>query len=216
MSFQDEPFERQQAVPVGTLVCDAEGQTSQVTGSDDANGVRYLLLQDLEGRQLRVPQHMLAGSQENYRLPFAFSNLDVVGGSKDETHVLPVIQEQLQIAKREVDAGRGVRVHRQTVAHTQVVDEPLRQDVVEVTRVPVDKLVDSSAPPIMRQEGDTLVIPVLEEVLVVERRLRLKEEVRITRQQREVHAPQSVVLKSYEVQVERFDENREASGTPPL
>jgi stress response protein YsnF len=67
-----------------------------------------------------------------------------------------------------------------------------------------------------RQEGETLIIPVLEEVLVVERRLRLKEEVRITRQQRTVHTPQSVVLKTYEVQVERFDENRDSGGTPAL
>lgn len=216
MSFHDEPSEHQQAVPVGTVVWDAEGQQVQVTGSDDANGVPYLLLRDLQGRQLRMPQHMLTGPKENYRLPFAFSSLGEPIGSTGEVHVLPVIDEQLQVGKREVDTGRGVRVHRHTVERNEVLDEPLRQDVVEVTRVPVGKWVDSTAPPMTRQEGDTLVIPVLEEVLVVERRLCLKEEVRITRQQREVHTPQSVVLKSYEVQVERFDENRDAGGTPPL
>lgn len=136
-------------------------------------------------------------------------------GSKADTLVLPVVQEQIHVSKHEVDSGRGVRLHRYTVERTEVVDEPWREEVVEVTRVPVGTIVDSAAPPVPRQEGDTFIVPVLEEVLVVERRLRLKEEVRITRHQRERHAPQSVVVKSYEVQVERFDEKRDAGATPP-
>lgn len=136
-------------------------------------------------------------------------------GSKADTLVLPVVQEQIHVSKREVDSGRGVRLRRHTVEHTEVVDEPLREEIVEVTRVPVGTMVDSAAPPVPRQEGDTFIVPVLEEILVVERRLRLKEEVRITTHQREKHAPQSIVVKSYEVQVERFDEKRDAAGTPP-
>lgn len=136
-------------------------------------------------------------------------------GNKADTVVLPVVQEQIQVSKHAVDSGRGVRVHRHTVERTEVVDAPLREESVEVTRVPVGTMVDSAAPPVPRQEGDTYIVPVLEEVVVVERRLRLKEEVRITRHQREKHAPQSVVVKSYEVQVERFDEKRDAGGTPP-
>lgn len=136
------------------------------------------------------------------------------GGSKSETHILPVVQEELEVGKRVVDSGRGVRVQRRTVERTQVVDEPLLEETVEVVRIPVGTLVDSAAPPVPRQEGDTYIVPVLEEVLVVERRLRLKEEVRITRHQREMHAPQSVVVKSYEVQVERFDEKHDAKEAP--
>jgi stress response protein YsnF len=51
------------------------------------------------------------------------------------------------------------------------------------------------------------VVPVLEEVLVVQKQLRLKEEVRITRHRREAHAPQTIVLRSEEVEVERFDDS---------
>ena len=89
MSFHDESSEH---LPVGTVLRDAEGQQAQVTGSDDANGIGYLLLQDPQGRQLRVPQHMLMGPKENYRLPFAFSSINDSTGSKTEAHVLPVIQ----------------------------------------------------------------------------------------------------------------------------
>ena len=56
----------------------------------------------------------------------------------------------------------------------------------------------------MRQEGDTLIVPVLEEVLVVEKRLLLKEEVRITRTRTEVHSPQAVTLRSEEAVIEEI------------
>jgi hypothetical protein len=52
---------------------------------------------------------------------------------------------------------------------------------------------------------------VLEEVLVVQKQLLLKEEVRITRLRRPVHAPQSVTLKSEQVTEERFDEGNRTS-----
>jgi hypothetical protein len=50
---------------------------------------------------------------------------------------------------------------------------------------------------------------VLEEVFVVDKRLLLKEEVRITTRRRETHAPQRVVLRHEEVTVERIQENVE-------
>lgn len=143
------------------------------------------------------------------------SAADAVTRSTTDRYVVPVIQEELQVGKRVVDTGRGIRVHRQIVERTEVVDTPLREDVLEVRRVPVGRMVDRNAVPSLRQEGDTLIIPVLEEVLVIERQLRLKEELHITRHQREVHAPQTVVLKSQQVRIERFDEKAAPGGTPP-
>lgn len=131
-------------------------------------------------------------------------------------YVIPVIQEELRVGKRVVETGRGIRVHRRIVERTEVVDEPLRQDVLEVTHVPMDRFVDPAAVPVPRQEGETLIVPVLEEVLVTERKLRLKEELHITRRQREVHAPQSVVLKSQQASIEPFDEKPESGGTPAM
>jgi stress response protein YsnF len=48
----------------------------------------------------------------------------------------------------------------------------------KIETIPVSLRVD--AMPEVRQEGDSTIVPVVEEVLVVERRLMLKEEVRIT------------------------------------
>ena len=64
----------------------------------------------------------------------------------------------------------------------------------------------------MRSEEDTLIIPVLEEVLVVEKRLLLKEEVRITKRE-ETHTPQRVTLRREEAAVERI--NREGDEKYP-
>ena len=77
---------------------------------------------------------------------------------------------------RVVERGR-VRV---TIA-TEVLQETVRQSLlshrVEVVHVPIGRVVTEA--PIPRQEGDVHIVPVLEEVLVVERRLMLKEEIHL-------------------------------------
>src|SRR5579885_363982 len=58
------------------------------------------------------------------------------------------------------------------------------QDEYEIEHVPVGRVLD--APVAQRQEGDTLVLPVVEEVLVYRRKLFLREEIRITRRKKPV------------------------------
>ena len=125
---------------------------------------------------------------------------------------VPVIAEELAIGTRTVDTGRGVRVHKTVVEQPVTIDERLARDEVEIRHVPVDRIVAPDEAPANRYEGDTLVVPVLEEVLVVERRVRIKEELHITRTRHEERHQEEVVLKAEQVSVERFDE----SGTPPL
>lgn len=122
-----------------------------------------------------------------------------------EELVLPVLEESVQVGRRLVDTGRGVRVHTRVTEHEQVIDEPLLQEELVVERVPIDRIITGPRPT-QHFEGETLVVPVLEEVLVLEKKLRLKEEVRITRRARQMHAPQKVNLESEEVTIERFDE----------
>jgi uncharacterized protein (TIGR02271 family) len=121
--------------------------------------------------------------------------------------VIPVWHEELQIGKRVVDSGKGVRVHKTVSEHEQVVDMPLFHDELLVEHIPIGQVVSAAQVPVSRYDGDTLVVPILEEVLVVEKQLRLKEEIRITRHRHEVHAPQTIRLKSEQVSVELFDEN---------
>lgn len=125
---------------------------------------------------------------------------------------IPVVAEQLAVGTRTVDTGRGVRVHKTVVEQPVTIDEALGHDAVDVRHVAVDRIVASDEAPSTRYEGDTLVVPVLEEVLVVERRVRIKEELHITRVRHERQHQETVVLKAEQVNVERFEE----SGTPPM
>ena len=121
-----------------------------------------------------------------------------------ERTVVPVLEEQLDVRRRRVETGGGVRVKKSVDEYETSVDEPLVKEEVEVERVAIGRAVD--APPSVRYEGDTMIVPILEEVLVVEKRLVLKEEIRITRQRRELHAPQRVTLRREHATVERIGE----------
>ena len=97
----------------------------------------------------------------------------------DET-VIPLAEERATVSKREVETGR-VQVALTTEIETVIARETLRGCKVEVERVPVNRtLPEGALPPQSREEGDdTLVIPVVEEVAVVVKRLVLREEVRL-------------------------------------
>jgi len=114
-------------------------------------------------------------------------------------HVIPVIEEQVQVGKRKVETG-VTRITKKVQEREEVIDQPLLQEEVHVDRVPVNRFVDESVP--VRQEKGKTIVPVFEEVLIVEKRLLLKEELHITKRAREVHKPQQAVVKSEEVVVE--------------
>ncbi|RYE77140.1 MAG: DUF2382 domain-containing protein [Myxococcales bacterium] len=118
--------------------------------------------------------------------------------------VIPVVAEQLEIERRVVDRGRVV-ITKQVEERTEhVALDPLWHDDVDVERVAKGHFVEVT--PVPRYEGDTLVLPVVEEVLVVEKRLRLREEVRITRRQTQVPAPaQDITLRAENVRIERVE-----------
>src|SRR5689334_17238567 len=126
-----------------------------------------------------------------------------------QTHVqavIPVIQEELDVRKRRVEVDSGVRVHKHIQEREEIIDEPLVKEDVSVERVPVNRHVDG--PVAVRYEGETMIIPILEEVLVVEKRLVLKEEIRVTRRRTETRAPQRVPLRREIASVERIEEPR--------
>ena len=78
----------------------------------------------------------------------------------------------------------------------------LRRDNVSVERVPVNRAVDAA--PEARWEGDTLIVPVVEEEIVVSRRLVLREEIRIMRRQDERTVSGTEPLRRQVVDIERI------------
>jgi uncharacterized protein (TIGR02271 family) len=95
-----------------------------------------------------------------------------------EEQMLPLLAERVSITRRRVETG-GVRASITTRVNEQIIEEDLVHERVQIERVPVNRVIET-VPPI-REEGNTTIIPVVEEVLVIERRLVLKEEVHVRR-----------------------------------
>lgn len=119
---------------------------------------------------------------------------------------IPVLQEELQAGARRVDTGRGVRIHKAVSSSPHTVEQVLAHDELEVRHVPVDRVVAPAEAPAPRYEGDTYIIPVLEEVLVLEKRVRIREEIHIVRHQRARRHAETAVLRTETVTVTPFDD----------
>lgn len=116
-----------------------------------------------------------------------------------EQQIFPVIEERLKIEKQLVESG-GVRLTKLVHEREEVVDEALMKEQIHVERVPINLYIDRATE--IRYEGDKIIIPVIEEVLV--KRLLLKEELHITKKLKIVNQPQSFTLRQEEVIVEEI------------
>jgi stress response protein YsnF len=114
--------------------------------------------------------------------------------------ILPLVEETATVHKRAVVTGK-VRVRTVTGTVEDLARANLQSDSVEVTRVPVDQVVDTA--PEIRTEGDVTIVPVLEEVLVVTKQLVLKEELHIRRRVETEAVEVPVTLRKQRAVVER-------------
>jgi uncharacterized protein (TIGR02271 family) len=126
---------------------------------------------------------------------------------------VPVIEEELEVGKRRVEGDR-VSVRTVSRERTEVVEQPLESMEVEVERITIDREIDTA--PEIRNDGDTMIIPIVEERLVVEKRLFLREEVHVRRRRVVTQFRQNVTLRSQEVVVERREaaSDRDRTETP--
>jgi uncharacterized protein (TIGR02271 family) len=115
--------------------------------------------------------------------------------------VIPLVEETATIGKRELVTGR-VRVQTVTDTLEELARADVERETVEVTRVPVDRMIESA--PEIRTEGDVTIVPIIEEVLVVEKRLVLKEELHIRRRVAAETVEVPVTLRKQRAIVERL------------
>jgi len=128
----------------------------------------------------------------------------------DDIRVIPIVEEILEVRQRRVETGR-VRITKIVHEREEEVNVPRVREEVTIERVTLNRMVD--APVSTRQEGDILIIPLLEEVVVTEKRLMVKEELRITKRRIEEPASQQVMLRREEVVVERLDPSEQQPQT---
>ena len=112
-----------------------------------------------------------------------------------------LVEEQAVIRKHDVSTGR-VLVKTKTETVDQNLDVELGQDSVEVVRVPKNEPVVGT-PPQIRTEGEVTIVPILEEVVVVEKRLVLKEELHVYRRRDVERLNVPITLKRQTVDVVR-------------
>src|SRR5215470_1848261 len=101
---------------------------------------------------------------------------DTGQSSGAESGVLRLLAEDAKVSRETVETGR-VRVAKVTHTRDQLIDETLGRTAVEVNRVPINRLIEKM--PVIKEDGDLTIIPIVEETFVVQRRLMLKEEVHI-------------------------------------
>ena len=114
--------------------------------------------------------------------------------------IIPVIQEHIVI-DTERATTRTVRVRTVTHEDEHAIDEPVTITDVEVKRVPVDLWTDE--PIADRVEGDTRIISVHREEIIVQRRLHVVEEVHVTLRKREERHREIVRTRQTQVVVDR-------------
>lgn len=118
-----------------------------------------------------------------------------------DPNVVRVMEEDLSVGREREETGR-VRVRVVTHEHEQAVDVPLTQEHVEVERIAIGR--DIEAIPPRRQEGETTIVPVVEEVVDVRRKLVLKEEIHIRLVRSTEQHRENVTLRRQEAVIDRL------------
>jgi uncharacterized protein (TIGR02271 family) len=118
--------------------------------------------------------------------------------------VIPLHAEEVSIGKKQVATGR-VKVSTVTHSREELVQQLLQSERVEIERVPMGQVV--AKVPEIRTEGDITIIPVVEETVVLQRQLVLKEEVRIRRVRETQNYQERVILRQQEAVITRVPED---------
>jgi len=125
--------------------------------------------------------------------------------------VVPLIAEEISISKKTVETG-GIRVHKTVREDVQQINEPIIREHLDVERVAVNQFVETA--PAVRYEGDVMIVPVLEEVIVTQKRLLLREEIRLTKRREEIANVQEVTLRREEIRLEKIETENTEPGKP--
>jgi stress response protein YsnF len=126
------------------------------------------------------------------------------------TVIVPLYTEEISVSTRKLATGR-IRVSTRTREHEEVVDQVLTNEHVTVEHVPVGKVVTEM--PQMRRDGETLIVPIVDEVLVVQRQLILKEEVRIRRERKTEKHQERVKVRKQEAVITRLPADEQETQT---
>ena len=129
----------------------------------------------------------------------AINNLPEINEILQQPLIIPVIEEQVTVMKDVIETG-SITIAKHVMQATEAIHIPLLHDAYEVQHIAINAFVDDVIP-VMRQEDNVTIIPVLQEVMV--KRIMLVEEIRITRHITETTDQREVTLRKETVTIER-------------
>lgn len=135
----------------------------------------------------------------------ANNNLHNESLPKEQPLVIPVIEETASIDKQTTVTGR-IRIEKRVEETNEAASVDLLHDEYTIRRVARNEYVDDSVPQV-RHEGNTLIIPVVKEVLV--KRLLLVEEVHIIKDVVTSNEQVNIPLRKEIVTINRITDNEQ-------
>lgn len=198
-------------------VIDEAGQVGRLmthVSTSEQNGTVTIALE--ERRQVVVPTERLSQDGDGMaKFDGRFDEFDIIaddGAAREspsqhtplpddengEPVRVPVARERMSVRRERRPVGR-VRIHKRVEEEEVPIEDHLDFDEADIERVRVEQVVDAA--PAIRREGDTVVIPLVEERLV--KQLVVVEEVRIKRRHRTEEIDESVTLRREKVDIER-------------
>jgi hypothetical protein len=136
------------------------------------------------GARLSLPSELLGPAPDGgYRVGVPWAELMTV-----EEPPEPALREKF-------------RVRRRVVSDDHDIETPVWRERITVEKVPIDTFVDRV--PEVRKEGDLLIVPCVEEVVVTERRLHLREELRIRVIRERVVDRRTIVVRRHHIPLAR-------------
>ena len=192
-------------VPTILLVTDRDGARGFIDVNADAwtPDRPETRIQLSDGGSVRVATSLLTRLDDvNYFLGCRLGELlgPAEAATSEVVATMLVVQETLEVRKEVREVG-AVHVDKRVHVRNEHVEVALCSEDVEITRVPIDRVVAGPVP--VRTEGDTTIYPVLEEVLFVEKRLVLREELHIRVRRSERVETHDIPLRSEEVTIAR-------------
>lgn len=182
-----------------TYLLDLDGAAAEIVGRDEG----MLRVRTPDGAVVDVPaDRVTVDADGRARADVRFARHD---SGALETETFREVEERLHVERVPYETGR-VRVDVRTETHALPVEASSWRETVEVERVPVGREVTAIEGP--RVVDGVTIVPVYEEVLVVEKRLVLREELHLRTRREAVDSPAAVELRRQTVDVQRTE-------TPP-
>lgn len=116
--------------------------------------------------------------------------------------VIPVIREEPYADAVPVATG-GIRVTKRLDSHDEIIEQALRKTHVEVRRIKTERVVDGPQP--ATRVGNTLIIPIISEVLQIQKQWVVTEEIHITETEAQETVQNRVTLSGEKAEVEKID-----------